>query len=748
MTNNSIPRKSGVRECVSRSLSIAALAAALGTAQAANAQAADVPPAAQGDDAGAPKLEEIVVTAQRRSESVQKVPIAISAVSASMLQAQGITDSAALSASVPGLQLNRSFRGGTPFIRGIGNPSGALGDEGAVAFYVDGVYQTNLIAQLFEFNNIERVEVLKGPQGTLFGRNALGGVVQVITRDPSHQTQADASVGYSNYDTFRGALYATTGLGDNLAADIAIQAFTQGKGWGRNLVTGNETFKSNDISVRSKWVYQTAGTKITLAGQYSHNNDGSTATRISTLGVAGNISPGRFNVQRPTDPVSRVTTYGASLKVEQDLGGFARLVNTAAYGNTHSYQLADLDSQPQPFVQLELDGYDRSFSNELQLLSRSDSQVSWVLGMFYLRDKTGYEGATGFHQTGGNIPGGGFNRFGYESTDSYSGYAQATVPIVGDKTHLTGGLRYTSEKRRLAMVQFPLVPGYPVDVSATYNKFSYRIAVDHQIDDFGMIYASYTTGFKSGLYNTNAPLDPPVRPETVGAAEVGFKATLLDHRLQLNGSAFSYQFDDIQLRKATGSSGGTTSLLNAAKGRSRGFDLTLQALPTSRLSIQAGLEVLWTKYSSFPNAPISFLNPATCTPPPGQTTGTPTGGTTACVGDASGNRLIQSPPFTANISAQYRFPLGGNELQLGAQYSYTGRFFWEPDNRLSNAPRHLVNATASFRPAGNRWEVDIWVKNLTDATYAANQGSLPFGDIWLDAPPRTFGMDVKLHFGG
>jgi iron complex outermembrane receptor protein len=748
MTDNPVPTKICAQAWLARGLSLATLAVALGAAQSANAQATESSQTAQGEDAGQPQLEEIVVTAQRRSESVQKVPIAISAVSATMLQAQGITDTASLSASVPGLQLNRSFRGGTPFIRGIGNPSGAAGDEGAVAFYVDGVYQTNLIAQLFEFNNIERVEVLKGPQGTLFGRNALGGVVQVITRDPSDVTEVKLSLGYANYDTIRGSLYATTGLGENLAADIAVQGFSQGKGWGRNLVTGNETYKSNDISLRSKWVYKTDTTKITLAGQYSHNNDGSTGTHVSTLGVAGNANPGRFNVQRPTDPASRVTTYGVSLKIEQALGDFARLMNTAAYGNTKSYQLADLDSQPQPFVLLELDGYDRSFSNELQLLSGSASRINWVVGMFYLRDKAGYEGNTGFHQTGGNIPGGGFNRFGYESTDSYSGYAQATVPVMGDQTHLTGGIRYTSEKRRLAIVQLPLIPGYPVDKSATYDKFSYRVALDHQIDGFGMIYASYTTGFKSGLYNTNAPLDPAVRPQTVGAAEAGFKATLLDRRLQLNGSAFSYQFDDIQLRKATGSSGGTTSLLNAAKGRSRGFDMTLQALPTSRLSIQAGFEVLWTKYTSFPNAPISFLNPATCTPPPGQTTGAPTGGTTACVGDASGNKLIQSPPFTGSFSAQYSLPVGSSEIHLGAQYSYTGRFYWEPDNRLSNKPRHLVNLTASFRPAGDRWEVGFWVKNLTDEDYAANQGSLPFGDIILDSPPRTFGVDVKLHLGG
>ena len=213
MSNNPNQSKISAQEWFARGLSIAALATALGVTQAANAQSASAPDAAQNGDAPQPQLEDIVVTAQRRQKSAQKVPIAITAVSASMLVSQGITDTASLSASVPGLQLNRSFRGGTPFIRGIGNPSGAAGDEGAVAFYVDGVYQTNLIAQLFEFNNIERVEVLKGPQGTLFGRNALGGVVQVITRDPRDVTEINMSLGAANYDTVRGSLYATAGLG-------------------------------------------------------------------------------------------------------------------------------------------------------------------------------------------------------------------------------------------------------------------------------------------------------------------------------------------------------------------------------------------------------------------------------------------------------------------------------------------------------------------------------------------------------
>jgi iron complex outermembrane receptor protein len=720
------------------SASIAAMIVALASAAPALAQAA-------GEAGQPPQLEDIVVTAQKRSENVDRVPITISAMSSDMLQARGITDTASLSATVPGLQLNRSFRGGTPFIRGIGNPSGAVGDEGAVAFYIDGVYQTNLIAQLFEFNNIERVEVLKGPQGTLFGRNALGGVIQVITRDPGDTPQMDVGLGYANYGTVKGSLYASSKIADGLAADLAVQGFKQHNGWGKNLVTGNDVYKSSDISLRSKWVWRPgSGTKITLAGQYSHNTDFSTSSHLDSFGLAGFVNPGRYNVQLPRDPIADVETYGGSIKFEQDLD-WARLVNITAYGYTKFRQLSDLDSQPLNLVQLDLNGYDRAWNNELQLLSSADSKISWVLGFFYLNDRTGYKRPVGWFQTGGNIPGGFFNRFGNQATDSYAGYAQATVPLR-ETTRLTAGIRYTSEKRGLVFTQVPIAPRYPVDTSVKFSKFSYRIALDHQLSDDAMVYASYTTGFKSGLYNTNAPLDPPVSPETVGAFEAGFKSKWFDRRFSFDASVFHYDFNDIQLRKPTGAAGGTTSLLNAAAGRSMGLDVSMQALPTSRLSLQAGFEILRTKFTSFPNAPISFLAPASCVAPAGST-GAPTGGTVTCVGDATGNKLLQSPPFSAFAAAQYRIPTSSGDFHLGLQYSYKARFFWEADNRLDNRAHSLVNANLNWTSPGGEVELGLWVKNLADTRYSVNKGSLPFGDITTDAPPRTYGVDVKFHIG-
>ena len=703
---------------------------------------------AQGEPS-TPQLQEVVVTAQKREQSIDRVPITVSALSADMLESQGAADTSALSAAVPGLQMNRSFRAATPFIRGVGNPAGAVGDEGAVAFYVDGVYQTNLIAELFSFNNIERVEVLKGPQGTLFGRNALGGVIQVITRDPSEAPLMDVSAGYGNYATTRGSLYATGRVASGLVADLAVVAHDQQDGWGQNLATGHEAYQSNDVAVRSKWLWSPSdSTQLRFTAQYDHNRDYSTSFHLVGRGVSGPTSdnPGDWNVQLPNDPVADVTMKGASLKWDQDFGA-VRLVNTAAYGSTSFRQLSDLDAQPANVVQLDLNGYDRSWNDELQLLSGADSRIDWVIGFFYLHDKTGFEGPVGWKQSGA----GNFNRFGYQSTDAYAGYGQATIPVVGNAwpgTHVTGGIRYSSETRGLKFTQVPSPPTYPVDTQADFSNTNYRVAVDHQFGDDRMAYLSFTTGFKSGLYNANAPTDPPVRPETIDAWEMGVKSRWLDRRLSLEASIFHYTFNDIQLRKPTGASAGTTSLLNAAAGRSQGLDASLKAVATDRLSFQAGFEVLSTKYTDFPSYAFSWPNPASCTPAPGQSTGAPTGGNTSCLGDATGNDLIQAPHFTGNFGIQYAMSTPVGRVALNALYSYTDSFAWEADNRLQNPAYSMVNGSVTWTSQGQAWEAILWGKNLSNAHFYFNKGSLPFGDIGLDAPPRTFGVDFTFHFGG
>lgn len=213
---------------------------------------------------------DIVVTAQRREQRLQDVPISISAIGASSLENAGVTGISQLQAVAPSLQVNSQVGPLNLYMRGIGFKSGDLLSESSVALYVDGVYQPSAVANVFEFNGLERVEVLKGPQGTLFGRNATGGVVQVITKDPKSTPEMNVEVGYANYQTVSASAYVSGGLTENLAANLAVQYKDQDKGWGRNITTGEERYLSRDFNLRGKLLYTPSdATEIMLSGNYA-----------------------------------------------------------------------------------------------------------------------------------------------------------------------------------------------------------------------------------------------------------------------------------------------------------------------------------------------------------------------------------------------------------------------------------------------------------------------------------------------
>jgi iron complex outermembrane receptor protein len=219
-------------------------------------------------------LAEITVTAARRAQNLQDVPVSISAVTADSAAQMGITGTEQLQTAVPGLVMTRQANGATPYLRGVGFATGDTNGENSVAVYVDGVYQPIPMGNFFDFNNLDRVEVLKGPQGTLFGRNATGGVIQVITKDPSFTPSAEVSAGYANYATSSGAVYATTGVTDKVAIDVSAMYERQNDGWGHDFTTGEPTFRQDNASVRSKiLILPDDATKIVIAADYYHYNN-------------------------------------------------------------------------------------------------------------------------------------------------------------------------------------------------------------------------------------------------------------------------------------------------------------------------------------------------------------------------------------------------------------------------------------------------------------------------------------------
>jgi iron complex outermembrane receptor protein len=315
-------------------------------AQAPLALAQDTAPSTGSADGG--QLAEITVTAQKRVERAQDVPISDSTVSAGEALSRGITDTTSLQMAVPGLVIDHTANEGNIFIRGVGTNLFGPSSEQTVAVYVDGVYMPSPEANLFSFNNIDRVEVLKGPQGTLFGRNTTGGVVQVITKDPSTTFGGDVSVGYANYDTVTSQAYVTGGVLPDLAADLAVMYENQGIGWGHNFTTDRENGieAKNNYSVRSKWKFTPSdATTVKLIVDYSrqYSNYGYQVVPGVHSAVVPTITyPGPYNALGDLNDFELEREKGVSLQLDQDAQIF-RIVNILSYRHTEVGYFLDQD---------------------------------------------------------------------------------------------------------------------------------------------------------------------------------------------------------------------------------------------------------------------------------------------------------------------------------------------------------------------------------------------------------------------
>lgn len=680
-------------------------------------------------------IEEIVVTAQRRNESAQDVPLSVSVVSASLATAMGVTDTASLEAAVPGLQFTRSLNNATPALRGIGsNPSAPLGSESAVATYIDGVYITSPAASLFSFNNIERIEVLKGPQGTLFGRNATGGVVQVVTRDPESTTGVDMHVGYGNYDTVEGSVYGTTGLAENLAADVAIFYENQNDGWGRNLANGKKAFTDKQFGARTKWlVAPTEHMRITLAADYNRTKTDVGVGQSAFPGtVAGDFTTGPagfYNVYADKDNWTKTKQKGVSLKVEQDLE-WARFVSISSYRHVTSDVSYDGDKTANPAVRNDIfiNSTDRTLTQELQLLSSDKSAIDCIVGLFYFNDKAKFDPLL---STRGDI-------FNQQDTRSYAAYGQATGNL-GESTRLTLGLRYTTDKRQQdGRIEFGGVVVFdPPGANSKFSKLTYRVALDHRFSPDFLAYASYNRGFKSGLFNLVSPGSPGVRPEVIDAFEVGFKSDLFDKRLQFNVAGFYYEFNDLQVSLLQGT---TTRLVNAGKSDSKGFDIELQARPFGNLRLNSSISYIDAKFVDYTGAPISSANPTGALCSNGRATPT-------CVdiGSATGNYVPRAPKWSANIGGVYTIPVEGAKIQIAANYYYNNGYYWDPDNRLKQPSYSLLNTSIGWE-ADSGVSVRAWGKNLLNKKYYSLAGASVVGDMGSPAAPRTYGATIGYRF--
>ncbi len=718
-------------------------------------------------------IGDIVVTATRRSENQQRVPISIVAFKGETLRTFNIASTAELPQLTPGLSFTKTLTGFNAFLRGVGTTNSGYTSENPIAVYIDGLYLPNSAAAAFGFNNIERIEVLKGPQGTLYGRNTTGGLIQVITREPGDVRSIDASASYGNYDTVNLQFYGSTPLSDTLSANFAATYTNQSDGWGRNIFLNTKAFTMRDLGFQGKLKWTPApGTKLTLRGLYDRleTDEGTDASIYpGSVGIDGTTYLGRYNIATRRTPYVHQRQAAVSLKAEQELG-FANLTAITGYidnfspSNNIQNGIRGNPVAGQSAINLDAIQTAKTFSQELQLASSApSSRFQWIVGAFYYNDRTSvetdvYGTCIGVVCAAAPLP---TRTVGIQKTISYSGYGEGTYSIT-PTTRATLGLRYTSDEKSLSGFAEPFpgqpnspaalpasailhpgdpFPGNPTGIvtNVTFNKLTYKAVLAQDIGETIHAYVSYNRGFKSGGFNPIVFTNPASRPEVLDAFEIGAKTELFDRRLRFNASAFYYNYRDIQLRStAPPAPPGGSILFNAASAHIKGVDVDFVAAPVKGLQFNGGFEYLDARYASFPAGICT--SPRVIAPPF-------LGGVVSATCDLSGKNTPSAPGISFTLGATYSFdtPIGG--FALTASDGYKSKYFWESDNRLIQPAYHLVNAALTWTAKDPRYSVQLFVKNLNNAYYYSTASEGTGGnDIYVPGAPRTFGATARYHF--
>lgn len=664
----------------------------------------------------AEKMEEIVVTAQKREEKLQDVPLTISAFSAETLQNANIDGTRGLTQVTPGLNFAMQGAYAQPTIRGVGTQGTSAGDESNVAMYVDGVYMPSQIANTFELKGIQRVEVLKGPQGTLFGRNATGGLINVITKDPQQETSGEASFSFGRFNEKKASVYATTGLTDTIAVDISALTMKD-DGYVKDIRNGNNLAKKDSQAVRSKLLFQPSdSTKIVASVDYSERNDIST---FSSAPLKGNNSTGfstkPFDAALNVEPIQDTRNFGGYLRGDFDFTGVA-LSSITGYRKVHARNVADADASPTALFAFDYGQDSESMSQEFNLTSVGESSLHWITGVFVYRENAGLNPFFGLKNS--------------VQTDAEALFGEVTYDFT-DRLSAIVGARYSHEKKAF---KFGPAGVTLFEDEKTWSDITPRASLRYRITDNTNAYATYSEGFKSGVYNSTAGTQVPADPETIKAYEVGIKTSELPD-LNLNAALFYYDYADIQVQAFTAGGGNSViTLQNAANATVKGADLDATYFINDALNLKLGLSYVDGTYDSFPGAQVFRPVPSGL------------GNGAARNEDASGNDMIRSPKWTANLGFDFRTPLAAGELSVTGNYYYNNGFYWDIGNRVKQDAYGLLNSTVAWSPTDGKYRLSLWGKNLTDETYETYVATNAFGDSVNYGQPLSYGVAVDFRF--
>jgi len=685
-------------------------------------------------------LSEIVVTAQRRSERDVDVPITITTIDAAQLDAAHVQTLGDIASLTPALRFDTDGTFVQPTIRGVGTLLATSGGGANVGIYVDGFYSPDPLLADFELLNVQNVQVLKGPQGTLFGRNTTGGAILVSTSKPSTESSAVFDVSYGRYDEQRYQAYATTGLTDRIAVDFAA-LYTQGNGYTHDLVTG-----SKDDGAYDKWSVRTGlnfqlSDSVSILFRYFHyyENDPTLLEQgvYTSNGVPqsiGVIVPGTVFATAPNDTAT--TSRPFSFK-KSDAGqitatfdfNFGTLTSYTQYMKDVTKQGNDLDDTTAPIYSYVLPIIDTTFTQEFLLSSKREGPLQWTAGLFYLDYTDAYNDVASGAGTGP------YTVFAYSSTDavSFAGYADVTYQVTPD-FFVTGGVRYSRDETRDAFYHEPT--GNVYLPTLTSDKTTPRIVLRYKPTDDSSAYFSVARGYKAPLLNVGGQTSVPVEAEDMTAYEVGYK--YIRHALSVDLSAYYYDYKNLQVSSYTG----TESIVNnAATATIRGVDAELRYEVLTGLEFLFGASYLDARFKNYLESPYyepPCLNFAACGPAYGLLVST--------MKDASGLEMPRAPEFTGNIGARYTTNLGGGKLGLSGNFYHTSSFFFDSSDQFRQAAYNILGLRADWTDPSDHYTFGLWGANVTDSHYLVGiqPSVLGIGTAW--SSPATFGVEVRVKY--
>lgn len=700
-------------------------------------------------------LEEVVVTARKRAENLQRTPIAVTALTGETLSEAGISQLTAIDRQTPNLTFTVGTGGGSStvnaFIRGVGETDFIITTDPTVGLYLDGVYIARAFGANMELKDVGRIEVLRGPQGSLFGKNSIGGAINVVTRKPDGNTDAEIELSAGSRDLRGVSLYGQTALTDTLAASLSYLQ-KDADGW-----QSRPGADAGDVDLATarlilNWTPTDAFESTFFVDWHEQDQTGYPNVMLSFQG--GSVFGDLWNTLNPDNPCctpnADIDVSGASGPLPNDdvdgLGlnwtntwqlGAVELKSITGYRETDALFGRDGDNSALNYTGDSHDLEHEQFSQELQLTGQHGA-LDWVAGLYYFEEES--QDNTDLIIIEGI--GTSVRYDNRQDTTSYAAYLHGNYALT-DKWDIYAGLRHTVEEKDFqqqisyydfdAPFVFP-IPGQPVgscsfdaartyfDCSQDWSNTSPKLGVSYQLDDDIMTYAHVSRGFRSGGYNGRAfgsAADlQEYDPETLTSYEAGLKAELLARSLRLNAAVFYNDYEDIQLLITRA---GSVATENASKASISGFELEATWVPNAAWQIQAGLGYLRDDSDGWVDV----------------------------TGDFTDTELKQTPDWTVNLAADYRFDLGARGSVLArADMKYTSDYYLNAVNteQLHPAGHTLFNASLSYEPQDQQWQLALQGLNLGDKRVlnAGFDGAGFFGFVEGSYnPPRTYLASFK-----